>query len=214
MNFTMARITALLSLFVVALVQLVEAGKHGAGGGSFGLAGEYLALEMIENRCASQVGKFIKGSHLMATIGTVVHLGDTTGTVTPGLMAAAGGAAQIGAGAAAPAVSLQQAPAGGMAAVNPAAMAAAGVGRKLMGRGAAVPPGVDLSEEAYRREVCTIAAGIVDQYCVGAPDDRGVTAVQTWLQALGCTAVVVAPQQQQPAAAAAGAGFATGGVGK
>ena len=47
-----------------------------------------------------------------------------------------------------------------------------------MGRGAAVPPGVDLSEEAYRREVCTIAAGIVDQYCVGAPDDRGVTAVQ------------------------------------
>ena len=60
--------------------QLVEAGKHGAGGGSFGLAGEYLALEMIENRCASQVGKFIKGSHLMATIGTVVHLGDTTGT--------------------------------------------------------------------------------------------------------------------------------------
>jgi len=209
----MARYTGLLSLFFVAFAQLVAAGKHGAGGGNFGLAGEYLALEMIENRCASQVGKFIKGSHIMATVGTVVHLGDTTGTVTPGLMAAAGGlpAGAVPAGAV-PAVSLQQAPAGGMAAINPAAMAAAGVGRKLMGRGAAIPPGVDLSEEAYRREVCTIAAGIVDQYCVGAPDDRGVTAVQTWLQALGCTAVVAAPQETAPQQATAG--MPAGGIGK
>ena len=55
------------------------------------------------------------------------------GTVTPGLMAAAGGlpAGAVPAGAV-PAVSLQQAPAGGMAAINPAAMAAAGVGRKLV----------------------------------------------------------------------------------
>jgi len=62
------------------------------------------------------------------------------------------------------------------------------------------------SEEEYRKDVCTKAAGLVDQYCVGAPDDRGVTSVQTWLQALGCTAVVAG-------AMAAPAG-ATGGYGK
>ena len=44
--------------------------------------------------------------------------------------------------------------------------------------GRAAQPAGDVSEESYRKEVCTIAAGIVDQYCVGAPDDRGVTAVQ------------------------------------
>lgn len=41
--------------------------------------------------------------------------------------------------------------------------------------------GPDLTEEGYRREMCTTAAALVDQYCVGAPDDRGVSSVQPWL---------------------------------
>lgn len=40
---------------------------------------------------------------------------------------------------------------------------------------------VDITEEGYRREICTTAAALVDQYCVGAPDDRGVSSVQPWL---------------------------------
>jgi len=43
------------------------------------------------------------------------------------------------------------------------------------------PVQLDLTEEGYRREICTTAAALVDQYCVGAPDDRGVSSVQPWL---------------------------------
>lgn len=189
----MARLNCTLFIALIfGLVQSIAAGGHGAGGGNFGWAGEYLALEMIENRCASQVGKFIKGSHLFTSINGVVNLGDTTGTQTPGLTVSSvpAGFPSIG--------------------VNPAAL----IGRKLMGR-AVVTTG-DVSEESYRKEVCTIAAGIVDQYCVGAPDDRGVTAVQTWLQALGCTAVVARPQPMAGAAPGMGgaAAGAAGGIGK
>eukprot|EP00238_Polyblepharides_amylifera_P011515 CAMPEP_0196580800 /NCGR_PEP_ID=MMETSP1081-20130531/30651_1 /TAXON_ID=36882 /ORGANISM="Pyramimonas amylifera, Strain CCMP720" /LENGTH=115 /DNA_ID=CAMNT_0041900785 /DNA_START=151 /DNA_END=498 /DNA_ORIENTATION=+ len=35
-------------------------------------------------------------------------------------------------------------------------------------------------------KVCTAAAGLVDQYCMADPNDKGATAVQAWLQALGC----------------------------
>jgi len=132
-------------LMVFGMVSPATAGGH--HGGLFGNAGHYLALEMIENRCASQVGKFVRGSPLFAKLNGVVDLGNTQGTNTPGLLAAQGKAVpgvQVGPTGLAGVPGIA-----GVAAVNPAAF-----GRKLVGI-----------------HFASLSKAVIDLLCPNASDD-------------------------------------------
>jgi hypothetical protein len=104
------------------------------------------------------VGKFLHASRTKIEA-TNVDLGDIHGTDTPGT---------LGLNVPVAAQGVQGFPYGH---------------RHLLSKhvAASALPQVDLTEEGYRREICTTAAALVDQYCVGAPDDRGVSSVQPWL---------------------------------